>query len=120
MAHLLVPNLASHSSRWPPPHPHTIYCVDDGGGGFNAPYTVVGPRRNPDDEEEDDVLEAWERAYANEQSWQSLQKDDLGLLRPIDTKTLVHAQYCWRLLRYATTAASHIQKGLIRYLYIVI
>lgn len=99
-----------------------------GGGGFNAPSTATGRRRNhdEDDEEEEDaaegrVLEAWERAYADDRSWEALQEDESGLLRPLDTKTLVHAQYRRRLLqRSAATAAARIQKGLIRYLYIVI
>ena len=101
-----------------------------GGGGFNAPSTTSGGRRrNPGDEEDDEeeeggegrVLEAWERAYADDRSWETLQEDESGLLHPIDTKTLVHAQYRRRLLlRSAAAAAARIQKGLIRYLYIVI
>ncbi|KAJ4759735.1 General transcription factor IIH subunit 2 [Rhynchospora pubera] len=85
-------------------------------------------RRDEDDEEEEDDNEgkgtdAWERAYADERSWEDLQEDESGLLRPIDTKTLVHAQYRKRLLLRSSTGgsvASRIQKGLIRYLYIVI
>ncbi|XP_072957605.1 general transcription factor IIH subunit 2 [Typha angustifolia] len=79
-----------------------------------------------DDEEEDNdgnVMEAWERAYADERSWEALQEDESGLLRPIDTKTLVHAQYRRRLLQRSSTsslASARIQKGLIRYLYVVI
>ncbi|CAL9154581.1 unnamed protein product [Musa hybrid cultivar] len=78
-----------------------------------------------DDEEEEDEdergMEAWERAYADERSWEDLQEDESGLLRPIDTKTLVHAQYRRRLLqKSAASAASRIQKGLIRYLYLVV
>lgn len=78
--------------------------------------------RGEEDEEDDDEgtgegREAWERAYADERSWESLQEDESGLLRPIDNKALFHAQYR-RRLRTATTA--RIQKGLIRYLYIVI
>lgn len=68
-------------------------------------------------EENNDGLAAWERAYADERSWESLQEDESGLLRPIDNQSLHHAQYR-RRLRAATTA--RIQKGLIRYLYIVI
>lgn len=81
-------------------------------------------RLNGEGEEDDDEdegngggLEAWERTYADERSWESLQEDESGLLRPIDNKTLFHAQYR-RRLRTATTA--RIQKGLIRYLFIVI
>uniref|UniRef100_A0A0D9W6Z7 General transcription factor IIH subunit n=1 Tax=Leersia perrieri TaxID=77586 RepID=A0A0D9W6Z7_9ORYZ len=109
-----------------------MYGVGGGGGGFNAPSTASGRRRNKgeDDDDDDDeeeesgegrVLEAWERAYADDRSWEALQEDESGLLRPIDTKTLVHAQYRRRLLlRSAASASARIQKGLIRYLYIVI
>ncbi|XP_068665958.1 general transcription factor IIH subunit 2-like [Aristolochia californica] len=75
-----------------------------------------------EDEEEDEEngrgLEAWERAYADERSWESLQEDEYGLLRPIDSATLHHAQYRRRLQSYSSTV--RIQKGLIRYLYVVI
>lgn len=73
-----------------------------------------------EDEEDNDVegLEAWERAYADERSWESLQEDESGLLRPIDNKTIQHAQYRRRLRTYSSSA--RIQKGLIRFLYIVI
>ncbi|XP_009338275.2 LOW QUALITY PROTEIN: general transcription factor IIH subunit 2 [Pyrus x bretschneideri] len=74
-----------------------------------------------EDEDDDDAnnggLAAWERAYADERSWESLQEDESGLLQPIDNQSLKHAQYR-RRLRAASTA--RIQKGLIRYLFIVI
>lgn len=81
-------------------------------------------RKNKEVEEEEDEendeggLEAWERAYADERSWESLQEDESGLLRPIDNKTIQHAQYRRRLRTSASS--TRIQKGLIRYLYIVI
>ncbi|KAK6936016.1 Ssl1-like [Dillenia turbinata] len=75
-----------------------------------------------DDEEEDEAngggLEAWERAYADERSWESLQEDESGLLRPIDNKATYHAQYRRRIR--STPSTARIQKGLIRYLYIVV
>lgn len=80
-------------------------------------------RFNTNEEDEDDEeesgrgIEAWERTYADERSWESLQEDESGLLRPIDNKTLYHAQYRRRL---CTTSAARIQKGLIRYLYVVL
>jgi hypothetical protein len=85
----------------------------------STPSTAASRRRNPGDEEEDvgdegRVLEAWERAYADERSWESLQEDESGLLRPVDTKTLVHARYRWCLLLRSTAAAARIQKGLFR------
>ncbi|CAA6666438.1 unnamed protein product [Spirodela intermedia] len=65
--------------------------------------------------------------YADERSWESLQEDESGLLRPIDTKTFQHAQYRRRLLLRTAAAAGdsgsaapRIQRGLIRYLYVVI
>ncbi|KAM0013853.1 hypothetical protein Hdeb2414_s0041g00739331 [Helianthus debilis subsp. tardiflorus] len=86
-------------------------------------------KRKPVNEEEDDDeedgnerdLEAWEKAYADERSWESLQEDESGLLRPIDNQALHHAQYRRRLRSLSSaSAASRIQKGLIRYLYLVI
>ncbi|KAE8806048.1 general transcription factor IIH subunit 2 [Hordeum vulgare] len=107
-----------------------MYGVGGGGGGFNAPSTASGRRRNQEDDEEEEeeeeqtgdgrVLEAWERAYADDRSWEALEEDDSGLLRPIDTKNLVHSQYRRRILLRSAAAAARIQKGLIRYLYIVI
>ncbi|KAM7279781.1 hypothetical protein ACFE04_006915 [Oxalis oulophora] len=79
-----------------------------------------------EEDEEDDVnggkgREAFERTYADERSWESLQEDESGLLRPIDNTSIYHAQYRRRLRSLAATAAtSRIQKGLIRYLYVVI
>lgn len=82
-----------------------------------------------DDKEQDDDgrgegLDAWERAYADERSWESLQEDESGLLRPIDPQTFHYAQYRRRLLLRSSaeqeSSSLRIQKGLIRYLYIVI
>nr|XP_010933222.1 general transcription factor IIH subunit 2 [Elaeis guineensis] len=107
-------------------------AVHRGGLGFPARGGGGGEERrkrgeDEDDEEEEEEnggrgMEAWERAYADERSWEALQEDESGLLRPIDTKTLVHAQYRRRLLQSnaASFTAPRIQKGLIRYLYVVI
>ncbi|GAU17862.1 hypothetical protein TSUD_329880 [Trifolium subterraneum] len=74
-----------------------------------------------EDEANDDGREAWERAYTEDRSWESLQEDESGLLRPIDTTAVHHAQYRRRLRALASNAATaRIQKGLIRYLYIVV
>lgn len=77
-----------------------------------------------EDDDEDDLngdLDLWERTYTDERSWESLQEDESGLLRPIDNKALYHSQYRRRLRSLSSTAtAARIQKGLIRYLYIVI
>ncbi|KAK4606979.1 hypothetical protein RGQ29_000974 [Quercus rubra] len=86
-----------------------------------------GRRLNGETEEDDDDegsegdLDAWERTYADERSWESLQEDESGLLRPMDNKTLYHAQYRRRIRSLSSQATtSRIQKGLIRYLYIVV
>ncbi|XP_061364808.1 general transcription factor IIH subunit 2 [Gastrolobium bilobum] len=78
-----------------------------------------------EDDEEDEAnggdLEAWERTYAEDRSWESLQEDESGLLRPIDNTAIYHAQYRRRLRALASTAATaRIQKGLIRYLYVIV
>ncbi|KAL8138853.1 hypothetical protein V2J09_004854, partial [Rumex salicifolius] len=80
-----------------------------------------GMAEEDEDEENDQDMEAWERTYADERSWESLQEDESGLLFPVDEKKLYHSQYRRRLrsISSATTAA-RIQKGLIRYLYIVV
>lgn len=85
----------------------------------NADRPLNGEVEEDDDDDEANGrgLDAWERTYAEDRSWESLQEDESGLLRPIDNKAIYHAQYR-RRLRAATS--SRIQKGLIRYLYIVI
>lgn len=99
--------------------------MNNGGDGPPKRRPEDGPAAT-DDEDDDDLdadggagLEAWERAYADERSWESLQEDESGLLRPIDTKALHHAQYR-RRLRSTASATARIQKGLIQYLYVVI
>ncbi|GLJ40996.1 hypothetical protein SUGI_0848700 [Cryptomeria japonica] len=63
-------------------------------------------------------LEAWERAYADDRSWEALQEDESGILH-LDKKhqQLQQRQYRRRL---QAVVASHIQRGLIRYLYIIL
>lgn len=74
-----------------------------------------------DDEDDGGGLEAWERTYAEDRSWEALQEDESGNLRPIDNTAIYHAQYRRRLRTLAATAATaRIQKGLIRYLYVII
>jgi transcription initiation factor TFIIH subunit 2 len=84
---------------------------------------VNGEADEDDDEDEGNGggLDAWERAYADERSWEALQEDESGLLRPIDTNTLYHAQYRRRIRSLSSLATTaRIQKGLIRYLCIVV
>ena len=74
-----------------------------------------------EDDLDEDGLDAWERAYTDERSWEALQEDESGLLRPIDNKAIFHAQYRRRLRSLSSTATTaRIQKGLIRFLYIVV
>lgn len=79
----------------------------------------------PDEEDDDDDanggMAAWERTYADDRSWEALQEDESGLLRPIDNKAIYHAQYRRRLRSLSSLATTaRIQKGLIRYLFVVI
>ncbi|CAN6556923.1 unnamed protein product [Malus baccata var. baccata] len=85
--------------------------------GEQRPLNGEAEEEDDDDEANNGGLAAWERAYADERSWESLQEDESGLLQPIDNQSLKHAQYRHRL-RAASTA--RIQKGLLRYLFIVI
>lgn len=85
----------------------------------------AGEDDNDDEDEDEDLdedgLHAWERTYTDERSWEALQEDESGLLRPIDDKAIFHAQYRRRLRSLSATAtAARIQKGLIRFLYIVV
>lgn len=86
--------------------------INGGGKGFN---------RDEEEEDEEEAngrgRDAWERTYTDERSWEALQEDESGLLRPIDNKAIQHAQYRRRL---RTASAVRIQKGLIRYLYVVL
>jgi transcription initiation factor TFIIH subunit 2 len=89
----------------------------------NGDRRRVNGEAEEDEEEEEgnEDLEAWERAYADERSWEALQEDESGLLRPIDNNTLYHAQYRRRIRSLSSLATTaRIQKGLIRYLCIVV
>ncbi|OMP09731.1 von Willebrand factor, type A [Corchorus olitorius] len=80
-----------------------------------------GAEEDDDDDDMNADLDAWERTYTDERSWEALQEDESGLLRPIDNTALYHSQYRRRLRSLSSTAtAARIQKGLIRYLYVVI
>ncbi|GMH28846.1 hypothetical protein Nepgr_030689 [Nepenthes gracilis] len=74
-----------------------------------------------EDEENGRGMDAWERTYVDDRSWESLQEDESGLLRPIDNKSIYHAQYRRRLHSLSSAATTaRIQKGLIRYLYVIV
>ncbi|KAF5730729.1 General transcription factor II H2 isoform 1 [Tripterygium wilfordii] len=82
-----------------------------------------GETEEDDDDEidQEEGLDAWEKAYVDDRSWESLQEDESGLLRPIDNAVIQHAQYRRRRLRSLSSfSAARIQKGLIRFLYIII
>ncbi|OAY51661.1 general transcription factor IIH subunit 2 [Manihot esculenta] len=78
-----------------------------------------GEAEEEDDDDIDGGLDAWERTYTDERSWEALEEDESGLLCPIDNKAIYHAQYR-RRLRSLSANAARIQKGLIRFLYIVV
>lgn len=87
----------------------------------NQRKRLNGGEREDEDEEDAEGIGEWERAYVDDRSWEALQEDESGLLRPIDNSAIYHAQYRRRLrMLSAAAAGTRIQKGLIRYLYIVI
>ncbi|KAI5072230.1 hypothetical protein GOP47_0012336 [Adiantum capillus-veneris] len=81
------------------------------------------PYAEEDDADEDNDAEdggrgreAWERAYADDRSWEALQEDESGLLRPFD-KAEQQRQHRRRI---QAAVGTRIQRGIIRYLYLVI
>ncbi|KAJ4845156.1 General transcription factor IIH subunit 2 [Turnera subulata] len=82
-----------------------------------------GGAEDEEDEDDDDLesggLRAFERTYTDERSWENLQEDESGRLRPLDNSAAYQAQYRRRRLR-SSAAVARIQKGLIRFLYIVL
>ncbi|KAK3238929.1 General transcription factor IIH subunit 2 [Cymbomonas tetramitiformis] len=61
--------------------------------------------------------EAYERAYADERSWEELEEDEHGILRPIDHS----AQQRLKRQRLVDAAQSaRIRRGMIRYVYLVL
>ena len=73
-----------------------------------------------DGADEDEVMAdrgAFERDYADERSWEELQEDESGMLRPLD---VVQQQRQHRKHRLAAMAGPHIQRGIIRYVYVLL
>ncbi|KAL3701137.1 hypothetical protein R1sor_019159 [Riccia sorocarpa] len=68
-----------------------------------------------DAEEQGRDLEAWERAYAEDRSWESLTEDASGLLLAVD----VTQQQRQARRRYAASKGPRIQRGIIRYLFVI-
>eukprot|EP00879_Flechtneria_rotunda_P010612 GHRR01011092.1.p2 GENE.GHRR01011092.1~~GHRR01011092.1.p2 ORF type:complete len:222 (+),score=75.52 GHRR01011092.1:284-949(+) len=74
----------------------------------------------PMDEDEEDngrSFEAFERQYATDHSWESIQEDEQGFLRPLDATAELRARR-QRALSAAQTA--RIRKGMIRYVLLVL
>jgi len=73
-----------------------------------------------DGAEEDEAMAdrgAFERDYADERSWEELQEDESGMLRnPLD----VADQQRQHRKRMAAMAGPHIQRGIIRYVYVLL
>eukprot|EP00898_Chlorokybus_atmophyticus_P003211 jgi/Chlat1/3891/Chrsp26S04175 len=78
---------------------------------------VVEEDGEVDPEEAAEELEAWERQYADERSWELLEEDEDGRLRPLD-RTALQRERRRRLQEEAPTA--RVRKGMIRYLYVVL
>jgi hypothetical protein len=85
---------------------------DDGGGP--VPMDEDG---DLDIEEEVRDMEAWERAYAEDRSWEALTEDASGLLVPVDV-TQQQRQHRRRFA--AASTGPRIQRGIIRYLFLVL
>eukprot|EP00850_Spirogloea_muscicola_P019820 SM000200S05810 [mRNA] locus=s200:58981:61179:- [translate_table: standard] len=67
-------------------------------------------------EEAERDLEAWQRTYADDRSWEALQEDEAGLLKPVN----VAAQQRERRRRFLEAPAARIRRGMIRYLYLIV
>ncbi|CAI7908236.1 unnamed protein product [Closterium sp. NIES-53] len=80
------------------------------------------------EEEEEEVAaedamreqEAWERSYANDRSWESVQEDESGRLRPVDVAGQQRSERERRRRQQAGQAgrvgAQRVRRGIIRYL----
>ncbi|WIA12536.1 hypothetical protein OEZ85_006197 [Tetradesmus obliquus] len=74
----------------------------------------------PIDEDEDDngrSFEAFERQYATDNSWESLQEDERGFLRPLDATAELRAR---RQRAMSAAQSARIRKGMIRYVLLVL
>lgn len=72
-----------------------------------------------DGQDEDEAMAdrgAFERHYADERSWEELQEDESGMLRPLD----VAQQQRQHRKRMAAMAGPRIQRGIIRYVYVLL
>eukprot|EP00850_Spirogloea_muscicola_P020398 SM000214S06792 [mRNA] locus=s214:92068:93893:- [translate_table: standard] len=67
-------------------------------------------------EEAERDLEAWQRTYADDRSWEALQEDEAGLLKPVN----IAAQQRERRRRFLEAPAARIRRGMIRYLYLIV
>ncbi|DBA94955.1 TPA: hypothetical protein ACH3X1_002481 [Trebouxia sp. C0004] len=77
---------------------------------------------NMEDEqaEEDEALadmNAFNREYENDNSWEQLQEDEYGHLRPLDVREEQRAK---RRRLLSAAASAHIRRGMIRYLTVVL
>lgn len=68
-----------------------------------------------DAEEQGRDMEAWEKAYAEDRSWEALTEDASGLLLAVD----VTQQQRQHRRRFAASKGPRIQRGIIRYVFVV-
>ncbi|CAM6099589.1 unnamed protein product [Calypogeia fissa] len=87
---------------------------EDGGGPIPMDEDGDG---DVDAEEQGRDMEAWERAYAEDRSWEALTEDASGLLVPVDV-TQQQRQHRRRFA--AASSGPRIQRGIIRYLFLVL
>lgn len=86
-----------------------------------ATYYIAGhvagePIDDDDDAAEDRAYEAFERRYAGDHSWEGLQEDARGRLRPVDAAAELRARRA-RILSAAQSA--RVRRGMIRYTLLV-
>ncbi|KAG6543114.1 hypothetical protein Mapa_015363 [Marchantia paleacea] len=68
-----------------------------------------------DAEEQGRDMEAWEKAYAEDRSWEALTEDASGLLLAVD----VTQQQRQHRRRFAASKGPRIQRGIIRYVFVI-
>ncbi|CAM6089625.1 unnamed protein product [Calypogeia fissa] len=85
---------------------------EDGGGPI--PMDEDG---DVDAEEQGRDMEAWERAYGEDRSWEALTEDASGVLVPVD---VAQQQRQHRRRLAAASSGPRIQRGIIRYLFLVL
>ncbi|KAK9828063.1 hypothetical protein WJX81_007161 [Elliptochloris bilobata] len=75
------------------------------------------PMEDAEEEEATADLAAFQREYEDDHSWEALQEDEFGRLRPLDQKEEQRAK---RRRLLSAAASARIRRGMIRYLQVVV